>query len=107
MTLNYGLRWEPFIAAKDANGFNTAFIRENFDKGIRSTVYTNAPIGLLFAGDPGFPNNGGEHEEQAGRSLRRGSASSGIRRATTSRRFAPASGSTSTRRSCGKPRTTC
>jgi hypothetical protein len=58
LTLNYGIRWEPYIAAKDANGFNTAFIRENFDKGIRSVVYPNAPIGLVFAGDPGFPDNG-------------------------------------------------
>jgi hypothetical protein len=59
ITLNYGLRWEPFISAKDANGFNTAFIRENFDKGIRSTVYPNAPIGLVFPGDAGFPDDGG------------------------------------------------
>jgi len=58
LTVNYGLRWEPYIAAKDANGFNTAFIRENFDKGIRSKVYVNAPVGLVFPGDPGFPDNG-------------------------------------------------
>lgn len=58
LTLNYGFRWEPFISAKDANGFNTAFLRENFDKGIRSTVYPNAPVGLVFAGDPGFPATG-------------------------------------------------
>jgi hypothetical protein len=59
LTLNYGLRWEPYLAAKDANGFNTAFIRDNFDKGIRSTVYVNAPVGLVFPGDPGFPTNKG------------------------------------------------
>ena len=58
LTMNYGIRWEPYLAAKDANGFTTAFSRENFDKGIRSVVYPNAPIGLMFAGDPGFPNNG-------------------------------------------------
>ena len=57
-TLNYGLRWEPYVSAKDANGFNTAFLRSNYDKGIRSTVYKNAPIGLVFPGDPGFPTNG-------------------------------------------------
>jgi hypothetical protein len=64
LTLNYGLRWEPYIAAKDANGFNTAFIRENFDKGIRSTVYENAPVGLVFPGDPGFPTNGSNTLDQ-------------------------------------------
>ena len=58
LTVNYGIRWEPYLAAKDANGFTTAFSRENFDKGIRSVVYPNAPVGLMFAGDPGFPNNG-------------------------------------------------
>ena len=28
----------------------------NFDKGIRSTVYANAPVGLVFPGDPGLPD---------------------------------------------------
>ncbi len=89
LTLNYGLRWEPYISAKDANGFNTAFIRENFDKGIRSTVYTNAPIGLVFPGDPGFPTNGGEHVEQVGAvraASRRGLGSEGRQHADDSRR---------------------
>jgi carboxypeptidase family protein/TonB-dependent receptor-like protein len=58
LTLNYGLRWEPFLAAKDQNGFNMAFVRSNFDQGIHSTVYKNAPAGLVFPGDPGFPTNG-------------------------------------------------
>ena len=58
ITLNYGLRWEPFVAAKDQNGFNMAFVRDNFDKGIRSKTYPNAPVGLVFPGDPGFPTNG-------------------------------------------------
>jgi len=57
ITMNYGLRWEPYLAPKDRNGFTTAFIRENFDKGIRSVVYPNAPVGLVFKGDPGFPKN--------------------------------------------------
>jgi hypothetical protein len=57
LTLNYGIRWEPYLAARDQNNFATAFIRENFDRGMRSTVYPNAPVGLLFPGDAGFPNN--------------------------------------------------
>jgi hypothetical protein len=57
LTLNYGVRYEPYLAAKDQNNFVSAFVRENFDKGIRSTVYQNAPIGLVFPGDPGFPTN--------------------------------------------------
>jgi hypothetical protein len=58
ITMNYGIRWEPYLAAKDANGFTTAFSRENFDRGIRSVVYPNSPVGLMFNGDPGFPTNG-------------------------------------------------
>jgi hypothetical protein len=57
LTLNYGVRWEPYFAARDQNNFTTAFVRENFDKGIKSTVYPNAPPGMLFPGDAGFPNN--------------------------------------------------
>jgi Carboxypeptidase regulatory-like domain len=55
LTLNYGLRYEPYLAARDQNNFVMAFVRENFDEGIRSTVYPNAPVGLVFPGDPGFP----------------------------------------------------
>lgn len=58
LTVNYGLRWEPFIAAKDQNGFNVAFVRDQFDQGVHSKTYPNAPAGLVFPGDPGFPNNG-------------------------------------------------
>jgi hypothetical protein len=57
VTLNYGLRWEPYFAAKDQNNFVMAFVRENFDRAIRSTVYPNAPVGLVFPGDAGFPDN--------------------------------------------------
>ena len=64
ITLNYGIRWEPFLAPRDRNGFTTGFIRENFDKGIHSVTYPNAPAGLVFAGDPGFPNNNANSNNQ-------------------------------------------
>jgi hypothetical protein len=64
LTFNYGMRWEPFLAPKDRNGFTTAFIRENFDKGIHSVTYPNAPAGLVFAGDPGFPTNNANTNNQ-------------------------------------------
>ena len=57
VTLNFGVRWEPFIAPRDRNGFVMTWSRENFDKGIRSIVYPNAPLGLVYKGDPGFPTN--------------------------------------------------
>jgi hypothetical protein len=57
VTVNAGLRWEPYLAPKDRNGYVIGWSRENFDKGIRSTVYPNAPLGLMYKGDPGFPTN--------------------------------------------------
>jgi hypothetical protein len=58
VTLNGGLRWEPYLAAKDQNGFTMAFNMDWFNQNRHSIVYPNAPAGLLFAGDEGFPNNG-------------------------------------------------
>ena len=54
LTLNTGVRWEPFLTAVDQNGYNAAFVRERFDQGLRSTTYPNAPAGLVFPGDAGF-----------------------------------------------------
>ena len=91
VTMTYGLRWEPYLAVKDFNGFNMAFRRNLFEQGFRSTVYDNAPPGVLYRGDPGFPTT--EPTRRASwRSSRRASGSSGIRGATTARRFAPALG---------------
>lgn len=57
LTLNAGLRWEPYFSATDDNGFYSHFSMEAFQAGRRSSVFTNAPAGLLFAGDDGFPDN--------------------------------------------------
>jgi hypothetical protein len=51
LTLNLGVRWEPFLNAKED--------RDNlgaFRPGQKSTVYRNAPAGALFVGDAGIPN---------------------------------------------------
>jgi len=58
LTLNVGLRWEPYLAAKDQNGFTMAFNQDWFNQNRHSVVYPNAPAGLMFAGDDGFPSNG-------------------------------------------------
>lgn len=57
-TVNAGLRWEPYFAAKDSLGFYSHFNREWFDQGRRSKVFTNAPAGMMFQGDEGFPDAG-------------------------------------------------
>jgi hypothetical protein len=54
LTLNYGLRWEPFLPQGLNNGAVYNFSLDDFRAGVRSTVYRNAPPGLKWPGDPGF-----------------------------------------------------
>jgi hypothetical protein len=53
LTLNLGVRWEPYITVRDRYGENTAFRR-----GQQSTVYPLAPLGYLFPGDKGIEGLG-------------------------------------------------
>lgn len=55
LVLNLGLRWDPFIPYTDATDRLAGF-RE----GQKSQVYVNAPVGLLYPGDPGLPEGGYE-----------------------------------------------
>ena len=61
LTLNYGLRWEPYIAPTSKYGWYTHFDPSLFAQGVGSTVYLNAPPGLIFPGDPQY--NVGGHPE--------------------------------------------
>src|SRR2546428_12005004 len=63
LTLNYGLRWEPFLPQVSTNGKVYNFDHNRFLEGTRSTVFKNAPAGLYFPGDPGFPNKSGIHKQ--------------------------------------------
>ena len=58
LTLNLGLRWEPFFPWQEVRGRVEQFRTENYYANIRSQVYVNAPPGLLFPGDPGMPPYG-------------------------------------------------
>ncbi|HEV2232764.1 MAG TPA: TonB-dependent receptor [Terriglobia bacterium] len=49
LTLNLGLRWEPWLPAYDLLG-----PAAGFEAGAQSTVAPLAPPGLLFTGDPGI-----------------------------------------------------
>jgi hypothetical protein len=55
LTLNYGVRWEPFIPPVTRNGIIANFSDERFKAGTKSTVFKNAPAGFYYPGDPGFP----------------------------------------------------
>jgi hypothetical protein len=57
LTVNYGLRWEPYLPEHNSNDRVENFYLPNFIAGIKSKVYTNAPAGMIFNGDPGYPSN--------------------------------------------------
>ena len=59
VTLNAGLRWEPFFGQNVKNNAVSNFSLDNFRQGIFSTVYNNAPAGLTYPGDPDFPSGAG------------------------------------------------
>ena len=64
LTINLGLRWDPNTPPVSQGGRGAAWVPgkntvagfANSTPGTQSTVYTNAPAGLLFPGDPGVPN---------------------------------------------------
>lgn len=55
LTLNYGVRWEPFNPVNNTAGFSNHFSQEWFNANRRSKVYPQAPAGLMFPGDEGYP----------------------------------------------------
>ncbi len=52
LTLNLGVRWDPWLPPNDLNGTLVAF-----KQGVQSTVAPGAPLGLLFHGDPGITSS--------------------------------------------------
>ena len=55
VTLNGGVRWEPFFGQHILNKAIANFNIDNFRSGVTSTVYRNAPPGFLYPGDADFP----------------------------------------------------
>jgi hypothetical protein len=55
VTLNAGLRWEPYFGQNLRNGAVSNFSVDNFRQGIKTQRFINAPAGLTYPGDPGFP----------------------------------------------------
>jgi hypothetical protein len=58
LTLSYGLRWEPALPWQDKFHESEVFFPDQWAKGVRSKIYTNAPPGEFFPGDPGVPASG-------------------------------------------------
>jgi hypothetical protein len=53
LTLNYGLRWDPFFPYTDVNNRIGCY-----RPGEKSQVYVNAPPGAVYPGDPACPAGG-------------------------------------------------
>jgi len=73
-TLNYGVRWEPFFPASVTNNAIYDFDLNKFSQGAVSSVYTTAPPGLTYPGDPGFPGQSGINKRYSDFSPRLGLA---------------------------------
>ncbi|MGH9327476.1 MAG: carboxypeptidase regulatory-like domain-containing protein [Terriglobia bacterium] len=58
VTVNLGLRWEPYLPTNEIFNRKEHFNLTDFEEGIKSSVYENSPPGLLFPGDPGIPTSG-------------------------------------------------
>jgi hypothetical protein len=57
LTVNYGIRWEPFFAFTNKHGYFDHFDPALFNANVHSTLYPNAPAGLVFPGDPQWTPN--------------------------------------------------
>jgi hypothetical protein len=55
LTLNAGVRWEPFGPQVVRDGEAVIFSEERYRNNVRSKKFVNAPAGFLFAGDDGYP----------------------------------------------------
>ena len=53
LTLNLGLRWDPFFPYTDENNRLGCY-----RPGEKSQVYVNAPVGVVYPGDPACPEGG-------------------------------------------------
>jgi hypothetical protein len=51
LTINYGVRWEPFFPIRSKQGLFNRFDPDLFAQNVRSQTYVNAPAGLVFPGD--------------------------------------------------------
>jgi hypothetical protein len=58
LSVNIGLRWEPYFPSVDVNGRDTHFELSSFLAGQKSAQFTSAPPGLSFPGDTGMPDGG-------------------------------------------------
>jgi hypothetical protein len=57
LTVIAGLRWEPYLSPYTNRVQTAIFDNSWYLQGLHSSVFKNAPVGLLFPGDPGVANS--------------------------------------------------
>ena len=65
ISVNVGVRWEPYIPLRSSRSWISNFDKTRFDQNVRSTVYPQAPAGLIFPGDAGYPGRGANRRKLA------------------------------------------
>ncbi len=59
ITVNAGLRWEPYSGQQIEAGSVAHFSPDGFRQGVKSTQFVNAPAGFTYFGDPGYDRQSG------------------------------------------------
>jgi hypothetical protein len=67
LTVSGGVRWEPYWSPWEKYGHVFHFHLTDFMAGVHSTVFPNAPAGVRYPGDPGFPNGKSFFESRWGK----------------------------------------
>ena len=58
LTLNVGLRWDPYLAVlQRPRGISITSASSSSAAACGARVFRNAPVGVMFEGDPGYPGN--------------------------------------------------
>jgi len=65
LTMNAGIRWEPYLPITVPTGVIYNFDLTRFLNNVRSTQFVKAPPGFYYPGDPGFPDKSGEYSKWA------------------------------------------
>jgi len=65
LTLNAGIRWEPYFPITVPTGVIFNFDINRYLAGTRTSQFTNAPPGFYYPGDPGFPGKSGVYTQWA------------------------------------------
>jgi hypothetical protein len=63
LTVNVGVRWEPFLPPSSTTGYVYNFSLANLINNVKTTQFVNAPPGLTYPGDAGFQGKSGENKQ--------------------------------------------